>query len=38
MFNLDEEHTSLKMLAADTYDSLNKINSIESIQQGHLNL
>ena len=28
MFNLDEEHTSLKALATDTYDSLNKINSI----------
>ena len=29
MFNLDEEQTSLEMLATDTYDSLNKINSLE---------
>ena len=38
MFNLDEEQTSLKTLAADTYDSLSKINSLENIKQGHLNL
>ena len=30
MFNLDEE-TSLKALATDTYDCLNKINSLENI-------
>ena len=38
MFNLDEEQTSLNMLATDTYDSLNKINSLENVRQGHLNL
>ena len=27
MFNLDEQKTSLKTLATDMYDSLNKINS-----------
>ena len=38
MFKLDEEQTSLKTLSADTYDSLNKINSFENIRQGHLYL
>ena len=38
MFNLDEEQTSLKALTTETYDSLNKINSIENIGQEHLNL
>ena len=40
MFNLDEEQTSLKTLATDTYDSHNKINSLEDIrlEQEHLNL
>ena len=38
MFNLDEKQTSLKALATDMYDSLNKINSIENIRQEHLNL
>ena len=38
MFNLDEGQTSLKALTTDTYDSLNKINSIENIRQEHLNL
>ena len=39
MFNLDEEQTSVKMLPADTYKSLNKINSLEYIRltQEHLN-
>ena len=39
MFNLDEGQTSLKMLATDTYDSLDKINSLEDITlaQEHLN-
>ena len=31
MFNLDEGQTSLKTSAKDTYDSLNKINSLEDI-------
>ena len=38
LFNLDKEQTSLKTLTRDTYDSLNKINSIENIRQEHLNL
>ena len=40
LFNLDEEQTSLKMLATDMYDSLSKINSLEDIAvvQKHLNL
>ena len=36
MFNL-EDQTSLNAYAADTYDSLNKINHIEDMWQGHLN-
>ena len=38
MYNLDEEQTSLKTLATDMFDSLNKINSIENIMQEHLKL
>ena len=38
MFNLDEEETSLKMLATDIYDSLNHVGSLEVIKSGHLNL
>ena len=38
MFNLDEEQMSLKALTTEMYDSLNKINSLEDMQQGHLNL
>ena len=38
MLNLDEEQTALKTLATDTYESLYKINSIENLSQGHLNL
>ena len=40
MFNLDEGQALLKTLATDTYDSLNKINSLEDIilVQEHLNL
>ena len=38
MLNLDSEQTSLKAYTTDTYDSLNKINSIENLRQGHLNL
>ena len=40
MFNLDEEQTSLKTLATDTYDRLNKINSLENVTlaQEYLNL
>ena len=40
MFNLDEGQTSLKTLATDMYDSLNKINSLMdmTLVQEHLNL
>ena len=40
LFNLDDKHTSLKILATDMYDSLNKIHSLENIRlvQEHLNL
>ena len=38
MLNLDKEETALKTLGADAYDSLNKMNSLEIIRQGHLNL
>ena len=38
MFNLDEEHTSLKTLAADMYESLNHVGSLEDIKSEHLNL
>ena len=36
MFYLDEEQTSLTMLATDTYDSLNHIGSLEEIKSEHL--
>ena len=32
MFNLDEEQTSLKSLATDTYDSLNHVSSLEEVR------
>ena len=38
MFNLDEEQTSLKTLATETYDSLNQVGSLEEIKSDHLNL
>ena len=38
MFNLDEEHTALKTLATDTYDSLNHVSSLEEVRSEHLNL
>ena len=38
MFNLDEEQTSLKMLATDAYDSLNSVGSLEEVKSEHLNL
>ena len=38
MFNLEEEQTSVKTLAADTYDSLNHTASLEEIKSEHLNL
>ena len=38
MYNMDEEQTTLKLLATDTYDSLNKINLIDETAMDHLNL
>ena len=38
MFNLDEEQTSLRMLATDTYDSFSQVGSLEEIRSAHLNL
>ena len=40
MHNMDEEKTSLKALATDTYDSLNRIDSLDEIPitSEHLNL
>ena len=40
MFNLNKGQTPLKTLTTDTYDSLNKINSLEDITlvQEHLNV
>ena len=31
MYNMDEEQTSLKELATDIYDSLNRIDSLDEI-------
>ena len=38
MFNLDEEQTSLKTLATDTYDRFDRVGSLEEIKSEHLNL
>ena len=38
MFNLDEEQTSSKALAINTYDSLNCVNSLEEVRSEYLNL
>ena len=38
MFNLDEEQTLLKALATDMYDTLNKINSLETYEAGTFKL
>ena len=37
MYNMDKEQTDLKLLATDTYDSLNKINSIDETAIDYLN-
>ena len=34
---MDEEQATLKLLATDTYDSLNRINSIDETAMDHLN-
>ena len=36
MFNLDEDQTSFKTLATDTYDNLNHANSGEEVKSEHL--
>ena len=36
--NTDEEKTALKSLAADTYDNLNRVNSVDENIVNHLNL
>ena len=36
MYNMDEEETSLKTLAADNYDSLNWVTSIGETGSDHL--
>ena len=38
MCNMDEEQMTLKLLATDTYDSLNRINLIDETAMDHLNL
>ena len=38
MYNVDEEQTTLKLLATDNYDSLNRINLIDETKMDHLNL
>ena len=38
MFNMDEEQTSLKTLVTDTYDTINRIGTVEEIAREHLNL
>ena len=38
MYNMDKDQTTLKMLATDTYDGLNKTNSIDETIVDHLNL
>ena len=36
MYNMDEEQTTLKIVVTDTYDNLNKINSVEKTIGDHL--
>ena len=38
MFNLDKEQTLLKTVAADTYDGLNHVSSLEEVRSEHLKL
>ena len=38
MYNIDAEQTTLKVLATDTYNNLNKINSIDETIVDYLNL
>ena len=38
MYNMDDEQTALKLLATDTYNSLNRIYLIDRTPMDHLNL
>ena len=38
MYNVDEEQTAIKVLATDTYDNLNRINSADETKVDHLKL
>ena len=38
MYNMDKEQATLKLLATDPYDSLNRINLIDETVMDHLNL
>ena len=38
MYYMDEEKPTLKLLATDIYDSLNKINLIDEMAMDHLDL
>ena len=38
MHNMDKEQTTLKLFVTNTYDNLNRINSIEETPMDHLNL
>ena len=38
MLNLDDEQTSLKSLATNTHDNLNKVSAEEDLRPAHLNL
>ena len=38
MLNLDDEQTSLKLLATNTHENLNRISSEEDLRPGHSNL
>ena len=38
MYTMNEEQTTLKLLATDIYNSLNRINSIDETAKDHLNL
>ena len=38
MYNINEEQTALKVLATDTYDNFNRINSVDKTIVDHLNL
>ena len=37
MLNLDDEETSLKLLATNTHDNLNSMSSEDNLRPGYLN-